>query len=85
MLQSEKVLSSRESLFIPLVAMDKTCFYTSSEPKDWNCVNSGAGIQNTFRPDVTGISIAVQLVALDWITKLPSVLLSPPMTCKSAQ
>lgn len=39
------------------------------EPKEWNCINSGAGIQNTFQTDVTGISIAAQLVALDQIIK----------------
>lgn len=75
MLQSEKVLSFRESLFILLVAMDNACFYTSLEPKEWNCMNSGTAIQNTFQTDVTAISIVVQLVALDWIAKL---ILSPP-------
>lgn len=80
----EKVLSSRESLFIPLVAMDNTCFYTSLEPKEWNCVNRGRGIHNTFQTDVTGISIVVRLVAIDWLTKLISVL-NPLMTCKSDQ
>jgi len=81
----EKVPSSRESLFIPLVAMENTCFYTSLKPEEWNCVNSGTGIQNTFQTDVTGISIVVRLAAVDWITKLISVFLNPPMACKSAQ
>lgn len=50
------------------------------QPKKWNCVNSGTGIQNTFQTDVTGISIATQLVALDQIIKFLSVLLNPSMT-----
>ena len=79
MLSSEKVLSSRESKSIYSIGL------YALEPKEWNCVNSGTGIQNTFQTDVTGIFITAQLVALDWISKFISGLLNPSMTCKSAQ
>lgn len=67
--KAEKVPSSKESLFIPSVAMDNACLYTSLKTKEWNCINRRTGIQNTFQRDIISISRVVQLVVLDQITK----------------
>lgn len=67
--KAEKVPSSKESLFIPSVAMDNICLYTSLKTEEGNCINRGTRIQNAFQRDIIGFSIVVQLVVLDHIAK----------------